>query len=320
MVSTYNRLKEAMKSPLVPKVKKYALLNPYKFKRTIIIDGHNLAHKALKAKFYAGMKTKSGKSTGHIYGSFSKLMAFLKVACFNPEIPCALVIVSDEYCEPRQKIMPSYKANRIKTSKEVQMINEALSLLYYFPHLLASIPTKDVEADDIIGAFITQNPQYEHWVLSSDRDLWQLWNKATFFEKHDRKFTDEDYKKTYDSTPPKMIPLFKAIFGDKSDEIPPIGGITKRKPVIKLFSKIKKPQHIFKTANIDKLPSSTAISIMDKGIMIKRGYKVAKLRTKSKILVEPHEFDYAGLKMLLIKYECNKHIEALNKFKSKMKG
>lgn len=331
MAPTYSDIKRAMKapkgepivgSPLIPSTKKYALVNPHKYKRTIIIDGHNLIHKCRTAKYWATMKTTSGRPSGHVYGAYSKIMAFLKVHCFKPEIPTAIVVVSDEYSEPRKEILPSYKAHRERSNEITNIIEEGLELLYCFPHLLASIPSQDKEADDIIGAFITQNPNMDHFVLSSDRDLWQMWGKARFFEKHDKEFTDDDYKKAYGRTPPKMIPLYKALYGDKSDGIPKVKGLgdSVKKDIIRILCKIKKPNHIFKDKYIDSLPDKAAIAIMHSGIKIKRNYKVAKIKFKSKIEVEPHEFDLPRLKTMLKKFECKVHIDSLKSYRLRLGG
>ena len=144
-----------------------------------------------------------------------------------------LVFVMDGWPKEKHAMFPEYKAHR-KVQREKEQDHELKSsirrqLRYWvietIPSVIAKLP--DEEADDCIGSLAVQlsSAGYEVNIISSDKDLWQLvspminvWNVQ---EGQYTKITEEDCLETFGVIPSK-IPLYKAWFGDASDNLPKI--------------------------------------------------------------------------------------------------
>jgi 5'-3' exonuclease len=308
---------DKLKSKAINKNKSEPLLNTRTFQRTLIIDVHNLAWKAYFTRAWANYRTQKGnKKSGHIFGAFAKLYAIINTHCIQPRVRSALVLVEDEYPVKQKELFPSYKEHRKKIKRPENVVPDVIELISTFPHILVSIPSKDEEADSIIASYIRQTKGIEHFVFSSDRDLWALWKYAKFFDKADKRFNEKDYKNTFGKTPPKHVPLFKAVFGDVSDGIPQILGSDTQaaKYIIKVLAKIVKPNEFFD--HLDEMPDSLAIKLTKKANRIKTLWKVAKLNTKSKIKIEVVRGDYKKMEEILLKkWECKSRLRYLSKLK-----
>lgn len=296
------------KRPDLPQAKTYPILNPYKFERALIIDVHNLAWKCYHARNWQGFKTSEGLHSGHVFGAFTKIFAMVRNHCLIPKVPSSLVFVWDEYKDKQVALYSAYKGNRDK--KGANPVPDVIGLLTCFPHVLVSIPSKDEEADSIIASYVAQHPTIEHFVLSSDRDMWQLWSKARFFDTATKEFTKKDYEHAFGDIPPKMIPLYKAIFGDTSDNMPYVinsdseVGQKTRSEVINILKHIHKPSELF--GHLSKVSfQKHRILLKEKSGQIRTMYKVARLHRKSKILVTNHSGDFSRMESLIVKkWEC----------------
>lgn len=296
-----------LKTPLIPKSKEYALLNPYCYKRSLIIDTHNLAWKCWAGSFYKTMTVSikgEHRVSGHIYGAFTKMFALIRDHCIKPEVRSSVVLVADEYNVRVCNIFPEYKANR--EDKDQSPVNEVLELLYTFPHILASNPSKTEEADSIISTFIRSKFGIgrENFVLSSDRDMWQLWDYATFFETSAKQFGQDAYEAKYGSITPRLIPFYKGIFGDSSDNVPSvIGEKTKiRDCIVKAIESIRKPPEFFKKRR--GIPHKYFSKLCENKDQIRRMYRVTKFNTKCDIEVTPHNADFKGMRRILKRWGC----------------
>ena len=125
-----------------------------------------------------------------------------------------------------------YKGTRKKPQdeEEAKKYEDFFAVLNALPEQLDEevLKFRGVEADDIL-AWITQNVSnnYEHtWIVSSDRDLYQLINdNVSIFNMFGRKeVTLQSLREDYDVNPSEYM-LSRIIEGDKSDNILGIEGI-----------------------------------------------------------------------------------------------
>lgn len=132
----------------------------------------------------------------------------------------------------RNDLLDTYKANRKKPTdpETVEKFDKFFSCLNTIPNDIPfeNYKFRGVEADDII-AYLCDNISYSYdhtWIISSDRDLFQLINNNTsIFNMFSRKEISIDtLLEEYQVTPEEYM-LSRIIEGDKSDNIMGVEGI-----------------------------------------------------------------------------------------------
>ena len=132
----------------------------------------------------------------------------------------------------RNDLLDTYKANRKKPTdpETVEKFDKFFSCLNTIPNEIPfeNYKFRGVEADDII-AYLCDNISYSYdhtWIISSDRDLFQLINNNTsIFNMFSRKeITIDTLLEEYQVTPEEYM-LSRIIEGDKSDNIMGVEGI-----------------------------------------------------------------------------------------------
>lgn len=232
--------------------------NPDKADVLLLIDVHNLSWMS----YYAPVKDEKIDKTGypayHYEIALGRIASVIDYICRDSKKKVCVVTSADEYPSKKKKLFPEYKAQRIKELKEynvktiegetmsksldpVRDIKHVLSLI---PHCKVSIPTKDEETDDILATLTKMFKDKECYIVSSDRDLWQLnfKNVHIVYQGHPqikivgksdvlKKFGNKDYR---------LIPLIKTLTGDTSDNLKGVYRfpISKTAPLLK-YSKYK---------------------------------------------------------------------------------
>jgi len=181
---------------------------------------------SLLFRFFYGtplLITKDGRPTNAVYGV---LRLLIKLASENPSAD--FLVLADSGRETfRKEILQDYKSNRKEAPKELKVQIPLCESA--FETLGLKICKKEgFEADDLIaGAVKFFKDKYDRCVIvSQDKDLSQLVDeKVALFDVSKNKIMGpEDIKKNFGVSPDK-IPLFLALVGDSSDNIPGIKGI-----------------------------------------------------------------------------------------------
>lgn len=209
----------------------------------LLIDGPSLMFRA----FYVlpPMRTASGIPTSALYG-FLRMM--LKAA---RETKADGVAVALDIGTPfRGQIYTDYKATREKTPEELTPQFERL------PNLLAAmnvpvLGVEGLEADDLIATLAHRLTKEGHEVLilTGDRDLLQLVADRIEVVLTKRgvsdliRFDATAFEKEY-RFPPPLLPDYKALAGDPSDNIPGVPGIGP-KTARDLISRFGRLENIF---------------------------------------------------------------------------
>jgi DNA polymerase-1 len=221
-------------------------------KRLILLDAHAILHRAYHA--LPDFSTSKGEPTGALYGLSTMLIKIIEdlkpdyiVACYDLKGPTY-----------RHEIYKEYKAGRQKTDDDlITQINRSRDVF----HAL-NIPIYDkegFEADDIIGTIVEQvkkqkskaENKIEIVIASGDMDTMQLISgtdvKVYTLKKgiKDTIMYDEEAVRERFGFGPELIPDYKGLRGDPSDNIPGIKGIGEKSgsALISTFGTI---EHMYK--------------------------------------------------------------------------
>ena len=231
----------------------------------VLIDGHSLAFRAYYAFAYSrqgALRTSSGIPTSICFGFLNSLLQLIELE--NPEY----LAIAFDLAEPtfRHQADSNYKANRTEIPDDFYPDMENLQQL--LAALNVTIATvSGYEADDVIGTLAQQaaNAEYKVKIFSGDRDLFQLVDDERHIEilYPDRKSIKGSQSYSYFDrqavinklqVTPKQIVDYKALCGDKSDNIPGVKGVGE-KTAVKLLNEYETLEDIYQ--NIDKLKGAT---------------------------------------------------------------
>jgi DNA polymerase-1 len=188
-------------------------------------------------------QTSKGEPTAGIYGFARELLRIIE-----QEKPEYLAVAFDVGKTFRDDLFPAYKGTREKMPDDLRPQIERIRQLvdaFNIPRL----EMEGYEADDVLGsvARIAAEQGLGVKIVTGDRDLLQLVNKRTvvYLAGDDQNYIkDEDVVKKL-GVPPKQVVDYKALVGDKSDNIPGVAGIGE-KTAIALIEKYGTLDNIYK--------------------------------------------------------------------------
>ena len=196
--------------------------------KLILIDGHSLAYRAFHA-LPEDMKTSQGELTNAIYGFTSMLLNVMR-----DEEPTHIAVTFDKGHTFRHEVYPEYKAHRAKMPDEmrsqmdrVRQVVETLGIPVF--------EQDGYEADDLLGTLARQAGEQEvdTLIVTGDMDLLQLVDEHTRVLTSRWRFSDtviydlDGVRERYGIMPSQLVD-YKAIVGDKSDNIPGVRGVGKK--------------------------------------------------------------------------------------------
>jgi DNA polymerase-1 len=195
-----------------------------------LIDGHALAYRTFfaltRGSSSAAFTTSGGEPTAGVYGFTSVLLRILEQE--NPEY---LAVAFDTGRTFRDEIFPDYKGTREKMPDELRSQIERIRQLvdaFNIPRL----EMENYEADDVLGSVAHQAVAKGLGVkiFTGDRDLLQLVDERIIVNLPGRSLSEaKDYLpsdvKDYLGVRPDQVVDYKALVGDKSDNIPGVPGI-----------------------------------------------------------------------------------------------
>ena len=203
--------------------------------KLVLIDGHALIYRAYFA-LPQDMSTSHGEVTNAVYGFASMLLTVLK-----NEQPDYLAVTLDLGRTFRHEAYAEYKANRAHMpealSVQFQRIDQLLEAF--------AIPTysaETFEADDVLAALAKQARAQgvEVLIVTGDTDTFQLINPHVRVLTSRRVFGDTiiydeaGIRERYGLEPAQLID-YKALIGDKSDNVPGVSGIGEKTAVALLL-------------------------------------------------------------------------------------
>jgi len=194
-----------------------------------LLDGHALAYRsffALTRGDTSAFTTTQGEPTAGVFGFTSILLRLME-----QDHPEYLAVTFDTGKTFRDDIYPEYKATREKMPDELRtQIDRIRQLVDAF-----NIPRLEVEgyeADDVLGSIATRVAAQGFGVkiITGDRDLLQLVTERILVNLPGKTLADaKDYfpkdVEEYLGVRPDQVVDYKALVGDKSDNIPGVMGV-----------------------------------------------------------------------------------------------
>ncbi|MFY7803727.1 MAG: DNA polymerase I [Limnoraphis robusta] len=234
----------------------------------ILVDGHSLAFRAYYAfakSRTGGLRTQTGIPTSVSFGFLNSLLNTIKT--YKPQY---LAIAFDRG-EPtfRHEADATYKANRSETPED--FIEDIHHLQEVLEGLNVPIVTAaGFEADDVIGTLAKQGLEAGYFVkiLSGDQDLFQLIDRDEKISvlhlspgkgNTTAEFRSQNVIEKLKIKPSQLID-YKALCGDKSDNIPGVRGIGE-KTAVQLLSEYPSLDEIY--ASLDKIKGATRQKLED---------------------------------------------------------
>ncbi|HSG18642.1 MAG TPA: DNA polymerase I [Anaerolineae bacterium] len=197
-------------------------------KKLVLIDGHALAYRVFYALPLEAFTTKEGEPTNATYG-FTRTLLDLMLADDPPQY---LAVSFDVGATFRDELFAAYKGTRERMPDElrqqIKRIRQVVATL--------SIPILELEgyeADDVLGTIARQAKDNEvpvH-IITGDRDLLQLVDGNTVVElpagrgQREPSLYDEQAVVDKMHVRPDQVVDYKALVGDKSDNIPGVAGV-----------------------------------------------------------------------------------------------
>lgn len=190
----------------------------------VIIDGNAIMHRAFHAM--PALTTRSGEPINAVYGLVSMFLRI--VQDLKPE---SIVVAFDEKEKTfRHKEFEGYQSQRPPTADDLSsQFGKARDFLEAMKVPVYSKP--GYEADDVI-ATIASKAKSEVIVVTGDRDLLQLVDDKKGIKLYmpivglsNAKLYDEAEALARMGVPANLIPDYKALVGDPSDNYPGVTGI-----------------------------------------------------------------------------------------------
>lgn len=315
-------------------IQKYCIVPIELAQRVIIFDSNNIGWRAWSAPNYGNMVLDDGRRSGHIFGFLRIIFSFLRR---QSSIPTAVVFARDGHAADKFKFFPDYKGGR-QEERVGDPMPDITRLIECLPgyHPFRS----DSEADDMIASIVARirkiNKQRRDgskpirtFIVSNDHDLLQLMDEHTFLWRRAEEkaismrqvgeILGKSKLPPWDSLLPKHVALFKALFGDSSDNIPGVPRLRKI-PVIAIAARtdgtLRSLRMEIKAAVADKsISNAIADRIRTHWKLVKRNHKLTRLNRKISFpLAFQAEFDTRALnRMVIAEFGCKSLAEDINR-------
>jgi DNA polymerase I len=284
-----------------------------------LIDGHALAYRmyfALTGYSSAGTSrwiTASGEPTAGVYGFARELMRI-----YEQEKPDYLAVAFDTGKTFRDEIFPAYKATRAKMPDDLRMQIERIRQMvdvFNIPRL----EMEGFEADDVLGSTArwAAGQGLGVKIITGDRDLLQLVDERTivYLAGDDQNFiTVDDVMKKLHVRPDQVVD-YKAIVGDKSDNIPGVPGVGE-KTAESLLGKYNTLDAIY--AHLDEVEPRWRTKLEAGRESAYMSQKLALIRTDLPVTLDleqarPEAYDPGEVEALFRSLEFRSLVEKLHK-------
>jgi len=220
--------------------------------KLVIFDGHAILHRAFHA--LPPLTTRSGEPINAVYGLVSMLLRVIQDLQ-----PTHIVFCMDEKAPTfRHKAFKDYQIQRPQMADELAgQIAKAKEVMEAFNIPVFSKP--GFEADDVIGTIAKEAKVDEVVIVTGDKDILQLVNEKTkiympILGLSNSKLFGIEETVARMGVAPELIPDYKALVGDSSDNYPGVPGIGP-KTAINLITKYKSLTEIYK--NLTNISAAT---------------------------------------------------------------
>jgi len=301
----------------------------------LLVDGHSLAFRSYFAFAKGrdgGLRTSDGTPTNICFGFLKSLLQVMQAE--QPQ----LIAVAFDLAEPtfRHQADASYKADRPDAPEDFAPDLKNLQKLLAALNLTA-VTAPGYEADDILATLAKQGTEdgYQVKILSGDRDLFQLVDETqsttVLYLDHRAlkgssgagatEFDSEAVEKKLGVKPSQVVD-YKALCGDKSDNIPGVRGIGE-KTAVKLLSEYETLEDVYQ--NIDQIKGAVQkkLKVGKEDAEHSRYLAQLKFNVPTEVSLDSFElkgFDTAKLKPLLEQLELKKFLKQIDRLQQQFGG
>ncbi|MET8981646.1 5'-3' exonuclease H3TH domain-containing protein [Streptomyces sp. NPDC004539] len=196
-----------------------------------LVDGFNVlwrGHFGFPAPIYS--RDKQRNLTG-LFAFFALLRVTLRDDLDTDPAEVCVVLDGEHGSAERKDADADYKANRESTPAALEPLQFLAPLKDALDaYGIAWVEIDDAEADDVVGTLVHRHPDRTIRIMSADQDYYQLLdgervriiNRSRKASK--RIITDTEVLNRYGVTPGQW-PDYRALTGDKSDNLPGVKGI-----------------------------------------------------------------------------------------------
>lgn len=287
----------------------YPIVSIEKARHVLIVDCANLAHRFWHAKAFVGLTNEKGQRSGHVYGFVKSVISHIR----RVNSPVALVYALEGGRQKRQEIYQDYKGTRDREHTGDPM-PDVTAVVRCMPGY--TVRMEGWEADDAIASVVKiirkediaakargMEPRKVH-ILSADRDLWQLISRnVVCWTSADECISTKEVRRNLGIRPCHVV-VYKALFGDHSDNIGGVRGLPRKKVVKVLLNTDGSPEQFMKAAR-KSLPSKMMQRIAENSEVIARNIELVRLR-RHKVSMVQNVASHPALRSLLVKgYGCH---------------
>jgi DNA polymerase-1 len=283
-----------------------------------LIDGHALAYRMYFALTAGGggsqrWQTSKGEPTAGIYGFARELLRILE-----QEKPEYLVVAFDVGKTFRDEIYPEYKGTREKMPDDLRPQIERIRKMvdaFNIPRL----EMEGFEADDVLGsvARIAAEQGLGVKIVTGDRDLLQLVDKRTavYLAGDDKNYITEEDVRAKLGVLPRQVVDYKALVGDKSDNIPGVAGVGE-KTAIALIEKYGTLDDIYK--HIDEIENRWRTKLEADKVNAYLSRDLAQIKTDLNVKLDlehakAHELDIPAIEAFFKEMEFRSLLKTLER-------
>lgn len=260
--------------------------------KLVIVDGNAILHRAFHA--IPPLTTPKHEPINAVYGFVSILLNVIQ----NLK-PTHITVCFDEKEKTfRQEALPSYQAQRPPMADELSgQFSKARKFLESAKIPVYSKP--GYEADDVIGTIATESKMDEVVIITGDRDILQLVDDKRDIKlfmpvggiSNGKLFGEAETIERL-GVGPKLIPDYKGLVGDASDNYFGVPGIGP-KTAINLLNQFGDFQGIYK--NLSKVPEKLKEKLEKGKEGAELSYKLAKI-----IRDVPVKFDFNAMEAWMV--------------------
>jgi DNA polymerase-1 len=289
-----------------------------------LIDGHALAYRtyfALTRGSSSGFATRDGEPTAGVFGFTSVLLRILE-----QERPDYLAVAFDTGKTFRDELYPDYKGTRAKIPDDLKpQIKRVRQIVDAFN--IPRLEMENYEADDVLGSVarkaVAQGLGVK--IITGDRDLLQLVDDRIIVNlpgktlSEARDFFARDVVE-YLGVRPDQVVDFKALVGDKSDNIPGVAGIGE-KTAISLLEAYGDLEGVY--SHLDEITGSVRKKLENGREAATLSYKLAAIETNLDVPLDleqarPEYFDPAKVEEIFRQLEFRTLMARLQNLKQRL--
>jgi len=253
-------------------------------RKLILIDGNAILHRAFHA--LPPLTSKSGEPINAVYGFVSMLLRIITdlkpthiAVAFDRKEPTFRHVVFEKY-QSQRPIMHEDLSSQFEKTKEVLLTMG-----------ISAYSEAGYEADDVIGTIAKQATKHnieEVIVVTGDRDILQLvTNKVKVYLPikglSESKLMGIDEVKEKIGVTPDLIPDYKALVGDPSDNYPGVPGIGP-KTAVNLLREYKSVNDIYK--NLKHIPEPLRMKLQKGRDSALMSHKLATIVTSISLKID----------------------------------